>query len=143
MIDPLSPMVSKLSSRWSPLIYVYIGAPAMFNMSFFANLPENSVKIWLRTDGLVQVESFSEIFDLIIVHQPQIPEEVLPRNKKILYVHQAEDSLWAIEIYTRAQTAKYWEMQIYGSEYIQGITIAVTVSDRAQAHGIKYLGEVR
>ena len=136
LIDPLSPMASKFSSRWSPFIYIYIGAQTMFNMSSFAKLPEHSVKIWFRTDSSVQLKSFSESFDLIIGHRPQAPEEVLP-TKKILYVHQSEDALWAIDIYTRAQAVKSWEMQIYDSKYIPGITIAVMVSDRLQPLGVQ------
>jgi glycosyltransferase involved in cell wall biosynthesis len=133
LIDPLSPTVSKFASRWSPFIYIYIGAQTMFNMSSFAKLPENSVKIWLRTDGSLQLNSFSEIFDLIIGHRPQVPREVLPSNKKVLCVLQLEDVLWAADIYARAQAIKCWEMQIYGSEDIPGITIAVTVLDRLQS----------
>jgi len=137
LIDPLSPTVSKFSDRWSPFVYVYIGAQAMFDMSCCEKLPENSVKIWLRADGSVQSGSFPEVFDLIIGHRPQSVEEVLSGNKKIVYVHTLEDSLWAIDIYTRAKTSKSWEMQIYNGEYIPGITIAVTVSERPQSTGVQ------
>jgi glycosyltransferase involved in cell wall biosynthesis len=137
LIDPLSPTVSKLSTRLSPFVYIYIGAQAMFDISSFAKLPQNSVKIWFRTDRSFQLESFSGVFDLIIGRRPQAPEEMLPGNKKILYVHQPEDALWAIDIFTRAQAVKCWEMQIYGSEYIPGITIAAAGLDRLQPLGVQ------